>query len=764
MIRYELRKLFGSRVFLGLLLALLIANAALSWLNASENRVESTFSDTVQELILQYREDPVSFDVKYQEYLTARDAAYELWMQYFTEHREEPPTSLFEESFSLAPESGYGDGMLYQEVYLHVGRRAAYRSRLDEILRDAESNLTVVEDAYTRAYLEQMKERYTSLYTTPLSDNYAAGWDAYFSYQTGNLLLLPLLLLAAILLVHADAESGVEEVLFASKKGRNAVWMQKTLAMLVLCAGACTAFDAVSLAAFAGTTGLSGLGEFLAAFDGFRLCPYPVYAYEYLFLRVFIRIAFCFLLGMLFLLFARLLRNVLLTLGAGVAFCGLEVLLYRLPTYRLGDVWQALNLFRLLDANDVFSRYRSVGIFGTSVPMILFLPVLFCLGVTFCLCALWLVWRRQGRLRVKVRLPKFKLRLSVPHALACYEGEKLFLRAGLLLPVLVLLVCKLLSAANDANSALPFQESVYRSYMQSYQSVELAEAERLVAEEQANFDELRAQDALYRQKWEEGSCSYGEYLAATGAWESAQRKLDAFRRAADEVAHVREMREQGIDAQVVYATGWRVLCFKKPDLLLLLMLLLPAFAYAAEDRCGFRQILYASANGRARTAFTKLALCVGFAMIAGALCFLADALSVRALYTLPLPGASAVVVSALADIGADGSLLVTVLLLGLYKLLLCGLIALLGFALSALMKHPLVPALLLAVLLFPPYLVGIFVGGNVPAFCPANLFDLSIVSDSASLPLRIAFPVLTLFILFVSMCKITGVRLNIRKE
>lgn len=755
MIRYELRKLFGSRVFLGLLLALLIANAALSWMDASDNRVEPNFSDTVQELIVQYRQDSATFDKNYAAYREAREAAFELEMQYIM-NGEEPPLGLLEDTITLMPESGYSDGPLYRELYRHVGRRASYREELDGILQDAERNLAVVEDAYTRAYLEQVKERYASLYTTPLSDNYASGWGAYFSYQTGNLLLLPLLLLAAILLVHADAESGVEEVLFASKKGRNAVWVQKTLAMLALCAVSCIAFDAASLAAFAGTTGLSGLGEFLAVFDGFRLSPYPVYAYEYLFLRVFIRIAFCFLLGMLFLLFARLLRNVLLTLSAGVAFCGVEVLLYRLPTYRLGDVWQALNLFRLLDAGNVFSQYRSVGIFGASVPMVLFLPVLFCLGGAVCLCALWLVWRRQGRLQVKVRLPQLKLRLPVPHALACYEGEKLFLRAGLLLPVLVLLVCKLLTAVNDANGTLPFQESVYRSYMQSYQSVELAEAERLVAEEQANFDELQAQDALYRHKWEEGSCSYGEYLAATSAWESAQRKLEAFQRAADEVAQVRELREQGIDAQVVYATGWRVLCFKKPDLLLLLLLLLPAFAYAAEDRCGFRQILYASANGRARTAFTKLALCVGFAVIAGALCFLADALSVRALYTLPLPGASAVVVPALAELGADGSLLVTVLLLGLYKLLLCGLLALLGFALSALLKHPLVPALLLAALLFPPYLVGIFVGGKVPAFCPANLFDLSVITSGASLPLRIAFPVFALLVLGVAFHKTLG--------
>ena len=748
MIRYELRKLFGSRLFLALFAALLLVNAAFSRLDASEHRVESAFADTVEKLIEQYREDPASFEAGYEAYRAAREAAFELEMQYIM-NREDPPDGLFEESFTLAPESGYGDGMLYQEVYLHLGRRAAYRSKLDEILRNAERYLSVVEDPYTRAYNEQVLERYKALYPMPLSDNYAAGWDAYFGYQTGGLLMLPLLLLAAILLVHADAESGVEEVLFASKKGRNAVWVQKTLAMLALSFGVCVAFDAVSLVSYACTTGLSGFGEFLASFSAYRLCPYPVYTYEFLLLRMLIRASFCFLLGLLFLIFARGLRNVLLTLVAGVAFCGVEVQLYRLPSYRLGDVRQALNLFRLYDADNVFTRYRSVEIFGASVPLAVFLPVVFLLGLVLLLPALWLVYRRQGI--VKLRLPRLKLRLPVPHTLACYEGEKLFLRAGLLLPVAALLICKLFFSVNAADGTLPFQESVYRSYMQTYQSVELEEAERLVEEERANFAELSANAALYRQKFEEGVCTYGEYLAATTAWETAERKRDAFERAADEVSRVRALREDGDDVQVVYGTGWRALCFEQPDLLLLLLLLLPAFAYAAEDRCGFRQILYASPKGRARTAVTKLTLCAGYAAAVGALCFLADALSLWALYTLPLQGASAAGVSALADLGASGSLFATVLLLGLYRVLLCVAFALLGFALAGLIRHPLVPALLLATLLFPPYLVSVLVGGVTGAFCPANLFDLSVITDGASLPLRIAFPILVVSVLAASL-------------
>lgn len=757
MTRQELRKLFGSRAFLLLFLALLAANAVLARIDAQAHRVDFAFSDAVRSLLVSYREDPDAFDEKYAAYREAQDAVIDLQMQYFLNH-ETPPEELFEESYTLAPESGYGDGQLYRALYEQVGRREAYREKVEEILRDAERNLATVGDPYTRSYNEQVRERYASLYATPLSDDYAVGWGDYFRYTTGSLLLLPLLLAGALLLAHADAESGMEEVLFATKKGRNAIWTRKALALLAVCVGSVLLFDATSLAVYAATTPLCGLGEFLASFDGFTLCPYPLYAYEFLLLREVFCIVFCCLTALLFLFLARLFGNPLLTLGVGVAFCGVEVLLYRLPSYRLGDVWQTLNLFRLWDAGNLFSQYRSVGIFGRSVPLVLFVPSVFCIGTAVCLGALWLLWSRRKNRRIRVRLPKMRLRLPLPHTLAHCEARKLFVRSGLLLPILLLLLCKGFSAGNAANGKLPFQESVYRSYLQTYQNVPLDEAERLIAEEQANFDDLQRQAALYAQKWKEGTATYGEALAAQSAWETAQRKLEPFQRAADEVARVRELRDGGVDAQVVYGGGWEALCLQKTDLFLLLLLLFPAFAYAAEDRCGFRPILYAAENGRMRTALVKLALCVGSAATAGALCFLADALSVRALYTLPLSNAPAVSVPALADLGAGGTLFGFVLRWGVCRILLCSTVALLGFALSAGIRHPLFPTLALAALLFPPYLVGLFAGGAVPSFCLANLFDLSVAADGTSLPLRIAFPLLTLLALALSLRSVAGRR------
>ena len=762
MTRQELRKLFGSRAFLLLFLALLAANAVLARVDAQAHKVDFAFSDAVRTLLVQYREDPAAFDAKYDAYREAQDAAIDLQMQYVLNH-ETPPEWLFEESYTLSPESGYGDGQLYRAVYEQVGRREAYRAKLEEILRDAERNLGSVTDAYTRSYNEQVRERYASLYATPLSDGYAVGWGDFFRYTNGALLLLPLLLAGALLLAHADAESGTEEVLFATKKGRNAVWTRKALALLAVCVGSVLLFDATSLAVYAATTPFCGLGEFLAAFDGFTLCPYPLYAYEFLLLREAVCVAFCYLTALLFLFLARLFGNPLLTLGAGVAFCGAEVLLYRLPSYRLGDVWQALNLFRLWDAGNLFSQYRSVGIFGRSVPLVLFVPAVFCFGTAVCLCALWFLWTRRKNRRFRVRLPKIQIHLPLRHTLAHCEMRKLFVRSGLLLPILLLLLCKGISAVNTANGKLPFRESVYRSYLQTYQSVPLDEAERLIAEEQENFDNLRQQATLYAQKWEEGTATYGETLAAQSAWETAQRKLEPFRRAADEVARVRELRDGGVDAQVVYGGGWEALCLETPDLLLLLLLLFPAFAYAAEDRCGFRPVLYAAANGRLRTAFVKLALSVGFAATVGALCFLTDALSVRALYTLPLPDAPAASVSALAELGAKGTLFGVVLRWGVCRILLCATVALLGFALSARIRHPLFPALALAALLFPPYLVGLFAGGVVPSFCLANLFDLSVAADGTSLPLRVAFPLLTLFALALSLRSVAGRHFRARR-
>ena len=276
----------------------------------------------------------------------------------------------------------------------------------------------------------------------------------------------------------------------------------------------------------------------------------------------------------------------------------------------------------------------------------------------------------------------------------------MFLRAGVLVSLLILIVCKFLLPV----PSMTYREKVYFSYMEHLEGELTPEKEKMLAEERAWLLDILAKEAEYNRLYRQGEITYGELSAARMEAHTAGLQFEVLEQVEQEVARIKELNHRGIPAQLVYAKGWESLLGQKWDVFLTLILLLPSFAYALEDRSRFRSVLNSTREGALTVLKIKICFCMVVTAGMSILFFCIEAWKIGAVHTLPLGD------SVMASLSAGGtweiSLLGGAILLLCFRILLCALLSTVAVLLSYRLRHPILCPVLWCGILFLPYLAG----------------------------------------------------------
>lgn len=667
---FELKKLFAFRFFRIFWVFILVGNGVLAYTEAPDDRA---WNYALEQCFEEYQASPEAYDQRYQNYLDAKEMAVDLQMEALVKG-EDPMQYTFAEPMTLSPDSGYTDGELFAALYERIGYPEAYRSRLEEVLQTTEENLLVVTDPYMRSYLQEVRNAYRSMLGLQVSSGQTGGWEFFFGYRGTGILLLLALLPVTMLLASVDREGETETFLFATFGGFRRILRQKFLALGIFCTVGSLLMEGVAFLGFAAENTFHGGTAFLASLEGYALCPYPVYVYEFALLRVFLRVLVLITFGMLLLLLARVLTNRFLFLLAGAGFVGLQAFWNTGGVGTLGSLTGSINLFRLLEADSIFRKYVSVNLFGTSVSMPVAFGGVLTLVALLCSVLLFLQWKR--RVRQPRRLPSIQLPTIIPRTLWGFEAKKLFFRGGLLIPILLLVGCKLLLPV----SSMTYREQLYAAYMEHLEGELTEEKEQYLLSERSRFETLFAKEAEYDLLYRQGEISYGELSAVRMEVRTARLKFGAFEEAEAQVARIRALNQEGIPGELLYAKGWELFLEGDVDILLLLLLMLPSFAYAVEDRKRFRSVLCSTPGGIGRTLGIKIGLCALATTVGSVLIACIDLWKIGAAHSLPLPQALAVSMNAG---GSDTvSLWASAILLIACRALICALLSAVAVLLS----------------------------------------------------------------------------------
>ncbi len=712
MIRYECKKLWRSRSFLLFLVLFLAAHIVLAYVGAEDAYQDGGRTNRIlAEWVETYAEQPDD----YRDWYTSYGAYAERLQQQELEaamNGQELDDSLYREC-SLFPETGIPDYAYYQALRSVLEYPREYQTRLDALLTETEKGLQSAASDDQKAYLSQVRERYTALRRTPFSASYTYGFDSYFSNRVGTVFVLFLSMLAGVLLVMTDLECGVNPILYTTAAGRRGIVSRKLVAMLLWTAGMSVLFSASAFLAVYLKSGVGGWGCFLSVLDDYLLCPYPVYVFEYLPIKLLFLWMAAFLVGMAAMLFSSFVSRLSAALVLNIGVLLLQYAMTLRTGLADGGIARLLNVFSLANADTFFERYRAENVFGHSIPSLLLaglaeLSVILSVAVLL-LCFFGRVKRRKQRTALTCK------RLQIPF----YEFRTVFCSTGLVVLVLLVVVGQVFYRTRTLEPGTTYRETVYRGYMLKLEGELTPEKEAYLCAERERLNQIFAEFAQAEEAYQNGSASFSEYIRLRAASLDAEKRSEVFARVEERYRQIRE--EGGV---FVYDTGWKLLLNDENALYLLLLLLIPTFAYYTEKRNRFFPILQATKYGRGATFWRKAALIIGVLWLCVLACDAWHYGSVSRAYPLPLPHAALQNLPGSESCFSKLSIGCVLLLSSVWKLLNLTCLALCGICISRLSGHSLFPPLLACAVLFVPYLLKQMFGGVFAFFSMDTLLEM----------------------------------------
>ena len=631
MLKYEFKKLFQSKLFVILFALLLLLNIGLCYRSAKEVAGSVTLEPEILEQLDAYNRDSVAWQTEYErlgkvyeEYENARRQAFE---QAYAEYKKENPNA---SSFSyIFPAEEHFDSAFLADVSKHWDCYQAYAilqeldsyevdvGRVVRAARMAQEDYLasgVSEQAYEYRYQGDLIRIYEVNALIEIEYEYAVGWDSYFAYTDGNMLMAILLTVAAVGLCIGEYRSGMLPILHATKGGRMRTLLCKLGVLLCVSAGLVLIFQATALIVFGSLCGLSSVGNFVQVFEAYKFCPEIITVCEYLALSLGIKTLTLFALGACIMLLGTLCKDYALTFVSSLGVLAAQFALYFFVSVEQFGSYHMLNIFGAMDTHSYFSRYYSLNVFGASVAFIPLLITVYALvAVALSMAAGWMFCKTPGagrkRKGIKLRLPATAVPL-VSRTLIGAELHKLLVGNKLAIILAVLLLAKLLISSGTYVYQSSFTDSVYHEYMTTLAGEVTEEKLQYIEEERKRIDEAGS-DAKFSQMMEahqSGKITSEEYAQYFNEYEYAQERTEHLKRIEGRRDYLLGLAEQGKEGYFVYDTGWNALFDGEFDFLLYALVLLSfAGVFADEYRAGAYQILRPSKRGRAGVLCAKYA-------------------------------------------------------------------------------------------------------------------------------------------------------------
>ena len=624
--RYELQKVFSSKLLIGLLIFLLLIHFFLTLYISTPEPWEVT----VEEVYQQYLADPLWFDSYFEELNTLADSGIY--------------------PYTFSGNEQYNDLMIFNIVSERSRYFAAYDNQIEKIIASTNHNISDLKDygysesgGTVKTQVAQKEQYERLLQTLQIQNEYTKGYDIYLNNQTVcAFILLALTTVISFLYLHDDSVH-FHIILQTTKNGRAVTACAKFLAGITLCVGITFAFSLATFAAVGLTTGYSSAFNAIQAFEEFARVPWAMTVWKYLGYHTVLRIlAFavytCFLsvLGSLQLPY-------LLCYAGNALFAGVNGLLFYRTYSGTVPVTRYLNLASMTDACQLTGFYRAVPIGKIPVNCTDLLMIgcivicLLCAGTTVLAYSKnWSLFRgfksRLRRFLNRVRLlinekyitlchPK-KFRAST--SLWIYELHKIRPVLVMLL-VIVLLVGRGFYVSSSVGNMSHYEEALYYTYITELQDLTPEERDLYLQDEQERMLAIINSEEDVRQQYENGQMNSEEYTAFLDLFHKTRADYIVFERVIQYQQYLeRKSRDIGAPADWIYSSGYEKYFDLPSDYFLYGALILLCFqSFSVEyignsANSGFSQILRATKKGRAPTFRAKICLYVLLAFLLGA--------------------------------------------------------------------------------------------------------------------------------------------------
>lgn len=516
-----------------------------------------------------------------------------------------------------------------------------YVDNISYVIRTAQRNLTEYQitagkNSYLVRYQEDVIERYTALLEQGVTPLTVVGWDAFFDHTWDDLLLALIAVLTGAVLVMTEYDNGTHSLVKMTPLGKKSV-QSKLLVLGLFAFVAALAIEMTTILGVALRFGVSSPTAPLCSVLRFTYCPSSVSILGYLTISLLARTVYAWAIMLFAATMSALFRSYLVSFFACVGSLVTGYAISRIPT---NNGWLFLNPYTLGVAHPLWERYRSVNVFGLSIPLFLvaaMLLILTCLtlGAAFVWCIgrtaehstlqKWektmKTWGNRFKERLGALLPRRK---PHRHTLFFTEIKKNFVKSHLLFLCIVMLLIKLFYAETTLPQSY-YTEKYYRTVCEMFSGEATEEKQLVIADKLQQSATVIARENSMRDAMMNGSITGGEYSAYQEEYNQATLDQFAFTRLLVQCQRIDSAAEKGQDAYIIYDTGWSYVLTATSDIILYaFVVLFFSGTYNMEYNSNFHYFAATTTRGMKAIRKEKQRLAAVVATVAFAVYFIID--------------------------------------------------------------------------------------------------------------------------------------------
>lgn len=490
--------------------------------------------------------------------------------------------------------SNYSDNISY-------AIRIAERNRIDY-------GYTAGNESYIVKYQEDIISIYSNLLEKGIAPKPVVGWDEYFSYTADDLCLFIFAVLVGVILSMTEYDNRTDSLARITPNGRKSV--SRKIIVFAISAFAFSVVEMLlTLLGFAIRFGLSSPFVPICSVIEFLYCPYDITIFEYLILSLLIKSLNILLLMLISAFNANIFKSYIPSIFSSASVI---VLSFGTSSFPSNSGWIYINPYAIGITDDIFVRYRSVNLFGYSASVSVIIAA-FILFSCILLSVLLAFRNRQSnsntffrtlekkilhiREVAKAKIDRVHIFTQKRHSLFVSEAKKCFIKSKLIILCIIMLCVKIYFIGSELPPASSY-EPHYRDICNDMAGT-LTDNKRL--EIRSKLEESRdiiSQNERMHSDFNNGRITYEEYSAYRNKLDLALADEFAYTNLYSQCERIDIASENGIEAQLIYDTGWLYLFEKGADIILYAFLLMFFCGiYSMEYNNGFDRIARSTQKG-----------------------------------------------------------------------------------------------------------------------------------------------------------------------
>ena len=664
LVKYELKKLFGTPVFLIILLLLTAANAVyaenltrLSYLK-QYNAIHGELSGMTEEEKRAY----------ISENLAILDFAYEIQRlsemdDFFSGNSDDAlqgaiagKSEEFVKETMEAMENGtltkYFPGNLRSEYFLYskvseaMDATYGYETYVKDILKRAQimilTGTVSPKNGFIYKNTNKTIEDFTDFPPISVSYDISDGVLAATKTPLTNVLCVVAVALAGVFVCRTERDDGILSIVMPTKNGRLNTGIAKFATLSISGLAACTLLLATNYGFAFFRYGFGDTSRSIQSIHEFASCTFSISVGDFLVLTFVVKLlaalVWCGLIFAAANLFRRTAMSLLVYLGA----FGLCATASTLPSGSKLTLLRYANPFAFFDAPTIIGKYVNINFFGSALGL---RPALIVAALIVTAVCIFFGLRTFSVMypAATARSSGFNLRKQKPNgrSVAFYEMKKLFVyRFGI--AALIAATLFQINAAKNVYYPTDENEVLFRSYMQKIEGPIDGSQDAFIEEEGQRIADAGPELEQLELDYSEGKMNYKEYATEQSRLKSIQSRAQAFGMLKN---YKYSIEEQGGDTYV-YPKGYDFLFNdheKANDHVMLESIVLIvglASIFAGDFENGTVFLLNPLPRGRVYLFRRKLAAIIVYCALATVIAFLPDWFSVSKEFTLSFPTAS----------------------------------------------------------------------------------------------------------------------------